>query len=84
MADYPTGTCPSCPAQVIWAETVAGRRIPVDVQPARGGNVALTARPGDLPPLAAVVSLAKQFGRQGTLRMPHHVTCPRNARRGRT
>jgi hypothetical protein len=34
-------TCRSCGAEVVWAATVKGRRIPLDAQPVADGNMTL-------------------------------------------
>lgn len=75
MADqaYPTEKCKSCPALVIWAVTERGKRMPVDPDPAPGGNVLLTEQYGQLT--AVVVPAHRAFGRTD-LRMSHFVTCP--------
>lgn len=69
-------TCRSCGAAIIWATTDRGVSMPVDRDPAAGGNVSLTphaARDGQWR--AAVVAPRLAFGRTD-LRMPHHATCP--------
>lgn len=74
MADqYPTEKCKSCPAQVIWAVTERGKRMPVDVDPMPGANVLLTEQYGQLT--AVVVKPHRAFGRTD-LRTSHFVTCP--------
>ena len=35
-------TCKSCGAEIIWAETPQGKRIPVDFHPTDTGNIVLT------------------------------------------
>jgi len=79
MADptgYPTAACESCPAPIIWAVTRNGRRMPVDRDPVKTGNVALTDRTHlGQPPLAEVLAAARCFGRRD-LRESHFVTCP--------
>lgn len=50
-------TCGSCPAEIVWAETERGRRIPLDARPVADGNLALvdgvalaaTKAPSDAP-----------------------------------
>lgn len=74
MSTYPTEQCRSCGQDVIWAVTTRGRDMPVDVAPARGGNVKLRDVPGQKP-IAEVLSPAKQFGLQGRLRTSHLATC---------
>lgn len=34
-------TCGSCGAQIIWAVTTNGKRMPLDTEPVEGGNVVL-------------------------------------------
>jgi hypothetical protein len=76
MADFPTEPCGSCEAPVIWALTINGRRMPVDPEVTKSGNVVLTDRTHlHRPPLATVLAAAKRFGRRD-LRQSHFVTCP--------
>jgi hypothetical protein len=76
MAEFETAPCGSCGAPMIWAETVNGRRMPVDPEPTSDGNVLLTDRTHLLrQPLATVLKAAKCFGRRD-LRKSHFVTCP--------
>lgn len=70
--------CLSCDAEIIWAMTRNGRRMPVDAEPHRDGDVQLTERRDGLlvqMPLAAVVQVAKRFGKR-ELRRSHFATCP--------
>lgn len=76
MAEFIRDQCESCQAPIIWAVTAAARRMPVDYTPADGGNIAL--RPGPQAPIAAVLSVAAQFGRTD-LRTSHFATCPHAA-----
>jgi hypothetical protein len=71
----PVRACRSCGARIRWAVTAKGKRMPVDADPADGGNVELVEQGGDLravvhaqPPLDA-----------GPLHWPHHATCPDGA-----
>jgi hypothetical protein len=73
MGEFETTTCRSCPAPIIWAETENGKRMPVNAEPATGGNVRLRERPGQTP-LAVVLKTAETFGKTG-LRTSHFVTC---------
>jgi hypothetical protein len=78
MATFETGPCPACEKPIIEALTKNGRRLPVDPEPARGGNVALADRTHlQRPPLATVLAAAKRFGRRD-LHESHFVTCPRS------
>ncbi|WP_431976152.1 hypothetical protein [Micromonospora haikouensis] len=70
---YPTEKCRSCPAEIIWAVTERGKRMPVDAEPAAGGNVQLVEQHGQLT--AVVVPAKRAFGRT-TLRKSHLMTCP--------
>jgi len=75
-AGFPTEPCGSCLAPVIWAETRNGRRMPVDPEPTKRGNVALTDRTHlHRAPLATVLGATSRFGRKD-LRESHLVTCP--------
>ena len=69
--------CRSCGAEIRWARTEKGKRIPLDDEPTVKGNVTI-ARQGDhviasvLGPMEA--EIARQEGR--TLYLPHHASCP--------
>jgi hypothetical protein len=39
------GKCTGCNAPIFWAVTSAGKRIPVDVTPVRGGNIRIFESP---------------------------------------
>jgi hypothetical protein len=83
--DYPRAECDSCQAAIIWCITVNAKAMPVDYEPAGGGNIALSWRGGKI--LAEVLSVTRQATRvRGTLRTSHFVTCPdaRTFRRRRT
>ena len=72
--DYPTETCRSCPAKVIWAVTERDKPMPVDAEPAAGGNLALeTNHNGRV--MSRVVPAHLAFGRSD-LRLSHFATCP--------
>lgn len=74
MAEFITVPCESCAAPVIWTTTENAKAMPVDADPVAGGNLALTAVPGQNP-LSKVLSVRQQFGRSG-LRKSHFATCP--------
>lgn len=78
MAEFRVDQCQSCGAPVIWAVTVRARTMPVDAQPAKGGNVQLEDRGDGATPLARILSVSKQFGVKD-LRMSHFVSCPQAA-----
>jgi hypothetical protein len=42
-----TTRCRSCRAEIFWAATSHGKRMPVDAQPVEDGNLVIA--PGDLP-----------------------------------
>lgn len=72
-----TARCFSCGAEIVWAVTTKGNRMPVDAQPSSDGNILLERRPDGA--LIAVVS------EPGGLELPglaapryksHFATCP--------
>jgi hypothetical protein len=66
-------TCRSCSAPIIWAETDAGKRIPVDADPAPDGSLDLTEfRPGEVH--AGFVPEDQRAGL--SLHRSHFSTCP--------
>ncbi len=77
-----SASCRSCGADIIWAVTSTGSRMPVDAQPVDGGNVLLTERGAPVsgnPPLATVVGKQAQpnlFGDDGPRYVSHFSTCP--------
>lgn len=70
-ASWRTEGCRSCGASVVWATTIRGKAMPVDVAATAEGNVALSPR-GELPPLATVV----QNSNGDLLHTSHFATCP--------
>lgn len=66
-----------CTASITWAETVNGKRMPLDVHPNPAGNVAVwrdPTRPGVL--CAFVFNPATTTPKVGeTIYMPHKATC---------
>jgi hypothetical protein len=83
MSTYRAVPCRSCQAWVIWADTEAGNRMPVDARPTPLGSVELRVPRGRRTPLAVVVPEGNRVGRTD-LRMPHHATCPHGAAWRRT
>ena len=61
--------CRSCEAEIIWALTVNGRRIPLDAEPAERPTGLFKLIPGELEPLA--VSAAADL-----VYISHFATCP--------
>lgn len=69
--------CASCGADIVWARSSSGRKIPVDVDPDASGNVLLEDRDGDV--FAVIVSSLRASNSQETghvLRTSHFQTCP--------
>ncbi len=77
MADYPTATCRSCPAQIIWAVTAKGKYMPVDAEPNPDGNVELLPPAPGMRAPQAIVHGQPQMMTEGAIHMPHHATCPK-------
>lgn len=73
--------CRSCGAPILWAETVKGRSIPIDVQPVHDGNIRLEQRDA-LPPLAIV--LTGQIENNMQRFRSHFASCPNAAQHRRT
>lgn len=73
MSEYTIDSCRSCNAQIVWAVTIGGKRMPVDAMPSADGTVALLERAG-MAPLATVLSVTKRFGRKD-LRTSHFAHC---------
>lgn len=72
--------CRSCPAKVIWTETINGKRMPLDYEPTKDGNIILGVRHGKVP--LALVQTQQQLERlreKGELLYTSHfVTCPQS------
>ena len=66
-------TCRSCGAEIVWAVTATGKRMPVDAATHPDGNVQL-----DRDHATVLGPLDRLFAAdQGAdLHMPHHATCP--------
>jgi hypothetical protein len=65
--------CRSCKAKIVWAETLKGRRMPLDPKPVADGNVEVKER-GRALPLAIVMT---NVPTGGALRFKSHfATCP--------
>lgn len=64
--------CKSCGAAIVWAlSSTTGKRMPVDAEPTKQGNVILS---GDSPDLSARVQGGPLDDGSGHL--SHFVTCP--------
>ncbi len=74
-------TCRSCGAPIRWAKTAAGKRMPLDVEPTRDGNVQLGWVGGE----QVAIVLTREADRAGCLvdgiplYLSHFVTCPDSA-----
>lgn len=71
----PPSECKKCGAEILWAETKRGKRMPVDAEPTPGGNVELHEFRGEL--LAHVhnarsIAAARQ---RAELHTSHFQTC---------
>lgn len=72
--------CAGCGAQIIWAYTELGRRMPVDADPSPTGNVELHRIGGGYDVGAKVLGAAELEHARGAgsrLRTSHHATCPK-------
>jgi hypothetical protein len=67
-----TSSCRSCGKPIIWAVTPAGKKIPVDVEPVFGGNIALDRDHVD-------GEMHATFDKPGQRRLykSHFATCPK-------
>lgn len=74
--------CKSCSAEIRWAVTVNGKKIPIDWAPVANGNITLSEREG-LPPIAVMVTAqgdaflpALQPSAEAPRYVSHFATCP--------
>lgn len=72
--------CRWCNAEILWAVTEKGHRIPLDPSPSDRGNVALEFHPRGTPTATILGDLAKATG---PLWIAHFATCPK-VKRGKT
>lgn len=74
----PGPRCRSCGAEIVWARSQLGKRIPLDAEPTADGNVIL--RPDGAAIVLSGAGLAEaranRSGRVGTLHRSHFATCP--------
>jgi hypothetical protein len=75
--------CRSCGAHILWAETVKGRRIPLDAEPTDGGNMTLEDRGRYKPPIATVL-VAGAAPNDKPHYKSHFATCPNAANHRRS
>ncbi len=78
--NWPTAACNSCSAVIIWATTEAGKKMPVDLEPAKGGNVEVI---GSRHHPVAKVYPRTAIPDSPSLRWSHFATCPRADRHRR-
>lgn len=76
VGGWPTETCSGCGQPIVWATTTRRRPMPVDPEPAIGGNVWLFSSNG-MVHAEVVVNPARLFGR--ATHMSHFATCPNAA-----
>lgn len=67
-------TCRSCHAEIVWAMTEAGRRIPIDAEPQTDGTIRLVDRSyeGRMERFAQIAGKSTTEVRYVT----HYATCP--------
>lgn len=70
----PKATCRSCHEPIIWALSLTGKRMPVDVEPTETGNLILSSHRPD--PIVTVASKTGRYSGQKLYRS-HFATCPR-------
>lgn len=69
--------CRSCGAEIFWAETAGGKRMPVDADPVPDGNVIVEDRPGDGLRATVLEPGALMLDDPGLPRyVSHFATCP--------
>jgi hypothetical protein len=69
--------CNSCGAPIIWAETITGRRMPLDRKPTTDGNIILGVRheQANLALVQTAQTLAKLQAKGERLYTSHFATC---------
>lgn len=78
-----SATCRSCKAAIVWAETVNGKSMPVNAEPAQNGNIDLepNSDPRE-PPIAHMLDATGSRNVHGARQSPflrytsHFATCP--------
>jgi hypothetical protein len=69
--------CGWCPAQIEWAFTMRGKRIPIDALPDENGNLAVRrTESGRL--LSRMLTTDSPLRPDERRAMPHHATCSGN------
>lgn len=74
--------CRDCPAEIVWATTALGKRMPVDADPHPEGNVRLIPQPGAAPTAVTlrIDDLRSALAAGAELYRSHFVTCPNRRR----
>lgn len=72
------GECRSCHAPIRWERTIAGRAIPMDLEPRAGGNLVLIDAPPPLGPRHRYVEHTSPLPDQLAY-VSHFATCPQAA-----
>lgn len=74
-----TARCRSCQAEIVWAETERGKRMPVDAAPnPRNGSIVLRERAGEAP--LAIAGVPDEAFPGEPRYTSHFATCPEAAR----
>ena len=69
--------CRACHAEIWWAETEQGKRMPVDADPSPDGNVAVVREgAGEAPPVVRVLPAGDLPLNLVVLYTSHFATCP--------
>lgn len=73
-----SATCRTCGADIIWAETMAGKRAPIDAEPNPEGNVVLfdDGGPTRCMSLGGPILDKARADDETTLYTNHFATCP--------
>ncbi len=66
--------CRSCGALVRWVTTLAGKKMPVDIDTSKYGNIVL--RPDGTCEILSSAAAIVARSRSGRLHLSHFVTCP--------
>jgi hypothetical protein len=69
-------TCRSCGAEILWAETERGKRMPVDKEPVADGNLGLFYLGDQDEPQIRPLDAAPQLFDTEVRYVSHFATCP--------
>lgn len=67
--------CRSCGAELLWAFTATGSRMPLNAEPSDAGNVVLSVGPTGQREATVIVE-GDPRGDSQALYIPHHAVCP--------